>query len=92
MTHAEFAKAVIRSRRRMTYAEALQVLQGGSCGEAEVDAVLREAGSLARVLRERRMKQAESVGLNPEFMKEVMQAIHEESVKLQLSLFEDNNQ
>lgn len=58
VTHAEFAKAVIRSRRRMTYAEALQVLQGGSCGEAEVDAVLREAGSLARVLRERRMKQA----------------------------------
>lgn len=43
-------------------------------------------------IMERRMKQAESVGLNPEFMKEVMQAIHEESVKLQLSLFEDNNQ
>lgn len=43
-------------------------------------------------IMERRMKQAESVGLSPEFMKEVMQAIHEESVKLQLSLFEDNNQ
>lgn len=43
-------------------------------------------------IMQRRIKQAESLGLNPEFMKEVMQAIHEESVNLQLSLFEDNNQ
>lgn len=41
-------------------------------------------------IMERRVKQAESLGLSPEFMKEVMQAIHEESVKLQLSLFEDD--
>lgn len=40
-------------------------------------------------IMERRMKQAESVGLNPDFMKEIMQAIHEESVQLQLSLFEN---
>ena len=56
--HAEFAKAVIRSRRRMTYAQALEVLQGGTCGDAEVDAILREAGKLTQLLRARRMKQA----------------------------------
>lgn len=42
-------------------------------------------------IMQRRIKQAESLGLNPDFMKEVMQAIHEESVKLQLSLFEEDN-
>ena len=39
-------------------------------------------------IMKRRVTQAESLGLSAEFMKEVMQAIHEESVKLQLSLFE----
>ena len=58
VVHAEFAKAVIRSRRRMTYAQALEVLQGGSCGDAEIDAILREAGRLTQILRKRRMQQA----------------------------------
>ncbi|MCF0182530.1 MAG: bifunctional 3-deoxy-7-phosphoheptulonate synthase/chorismate mutase type II [Muribaculaceae bacterium] len=40
-------------------------------------------------IMERRIAQAEKIGLNPEFMKEVMQAIHEESVHLQISLFEN---
>ena len=58
VTHAEFAKAVIRSRRRLTYAQALEVLQGGTCGDREVDAMLREAGKLTQTLRARRMRQA----------------------------------
>ena len=52
---AQFSKAVICSRRRMTYAQALEVLRGGSCGDAEVDAMLREAAALAATLRARRM-------------------------------------
>ena len=58
VTHAEFAQAVICSRRRMTYAQALHVLQGGSCGDAEIGTILREAGKLAQTLRARRMQQA----------------------------------
>lgn len=53
--HAEFRDAVICSRLRMSYPEALAVLeQRGSSGDAEVDAMLRDANTLAQLLRKRR--------------------------------------
>lgn len=53
--HAEFRDAVICSRLRMSYPEALVVLeQRGSSGDAEVDAMLHEANTLAQLLRKRR--------------------------------------
>lgn len=53
---SEFRSSVICSRRRLTYAQALAVLQGGgSSGDAEADAMLREARGLAALLRRRRM-------------------------------------
>lgn len=54
-TKARFHDAVICSRKRLTYPQALEVLEGrGSCGDAEVDAMLQEAHALAQVLRKRR--------------------------------------
>ncbi len=52
---ARFARAVIRSRRRLDYAAALAVLEGrGSSGSEEVDAMLRTGNALAATLRRRR--------------------------------------
>lgn len=52
---SSFFKSVIRSRRRLTYGLALAVLESrGSCGDTEVDAMLREAQCLARLLRAKR--------------------------------------
>lgn len=54
---SEFRDAVIRSRRRLTYAQALAVLEErGSTGDAECDAMLREAHKLAALLRRRRFE------------------------------------
>lgn len=53
--HAEFRDAVICSRLRMSYPEALAVLeQRSSSGDAEVDSMLHEASTLAQLLRKRR--------------------------------------
>lgn len=53
---AAFRNAVICSRRRLTYAQALDVLQGkGSTGDAETDAMLLTAHKLSTLLRKRRM-------------------------------------
>lgn len=52
---AEFRDAVICSRRRLTYPQVLQVLQGqAGTGDGEVDAMLREAAKLAQLLRRKR--------------------------------------
>ena len=57
LIRSELREAVIRSRRRLTYAQALAVLEGrGSTGDAECDALLREAQRLAQLLRRRRME------------------------------------
>ena len=54
---AEFRDAVICSRRRLSYPQALEVLQGkGSTGDAEVDAMILEAGKLAELLRRKRFE------------------------------------
>ena len=54
---AEFRDAVICSRRRLSYPQALEVLQGkGSTGDAEVDAMILEAGRLAELLRRKRFE------------------------------------
>ncbi len=54
---AQFFRSVIRSRRRLDYAAALALLEGrGSTGDAEVDAMLREAHVLAQLLRRRRFE------------------------------------
>ncbi len=53
-----FARAVIRSRRRLDYATALAVLEGkSSTGESEVDTMLHSAHKLAALLRRRRFEQ-----------------------------------
>ncbi len=53
-----FARAIIRSRRRLDYAAALAVLEGrGSTHDAEIDAMLHTAHKLAGLLRRRRMEQ-----------------------------------
>ena len=54
---AEFKDAVICSRRRLTYPQALEVLQGKSgTGDPEVDAMILEAGKLATLLRRKRFE------------------------------------
>lgn len=54
---AEFKDAVICSRRRLTYPQVLEVLQGKSTtGDAEVDAMIHEAGRLATLLRRKRFE------------------------------------
>lgn len=54
---AEFRAAVICSRRRLSYAEALAVLEErGSTEDAEVDTMLRVANRLAQLLRRRRFE------------------------------------
>ncbi len=55
---SRFARAVIRSRRRLDYAAALAVLEGrGSTGDAEIDAMLQSAHKLATLLRRKRFEQ-----------------------------------
>lgn len=57
MFRAEFRDAVICSRRRLTYAQALAVLEErGTTGDAECDAMLLEAHKLAALLRKRRFE------------------------------------
>lgn len=52
---AEFRDAVICSRRRLSYPQVLEVLQGRShTGDSEVDAMIAEAGKLAQLLRAKR--------------------------------------
>ena len=54
---AEFRDAVICSRRRLSYPQVLEVLQGRSTtGDAEVDAMILEAGRLADLLRRKRFE------------------------------------
>lgn len=54
---AEFRDAVICSRRRLTYPQALDVLQDrSSTGDEEVDTMLHEAGKLAQLLRRKRFE------------------------------------
>ena len=54
---ATFRKAVICSRKRFAYEEVLPILEGSaSCGDEEIDTMLREAHRMAQVLRHRRMK------------------------------------
>ncbi len=53
-----FARAVIRSCRRLDYEAVLAVLEGrGSTGDADIDAMLREGHKLAALLRRRRFEQ-----------------------------------
>lgn len=55
--HTRLARAVICSRLRLTYAQALALLEEStSTGDSEADAMLREAAQLARILRRRRME------------------------------------
>lgn len=51
---SEFGPAVIRSRRRFTYAEALKVLHGKASGS--VERMLKEAWKLASILRANRFE------------------------------------
>lgn len=54
---AEFRDAVICSRRRLSYPQVLDVLQGkGSTGDEEIDAMIHEAGKLAQLLRRKRFE------------------------------------
>ncbi len=54
---AGFRDAVICSRKRLTYPQALEVLQGkGTTGDDEVDAMLLEADKLAQLLRRKRFE------------------------------------
>lgn len=55
ITQSSHSRAIIRSRKRLTYKQALAVLeQRGSTGDTEADAMLQEAGRLAALLRKRR--------------------------------------
>lgn len=57
MIGASFRDAVIRSRRRLTYRQVMGVIGGnGSSGDAEVDAMIREAHRLAQQLRTQRFE------------------------------------
>lgn len=57
VTQAQFRDAVICSRLRMSYPEALAVLEGrGSTSDAEVDAMLLQAHELAQLLRRKRFE------------------------------------
>ena len=50
-----FRDAVIHSRRRLSYPQVLDVLQGkAQTGDAEVDTMILEAGKLAQLLRRKR--------------------------------------
>lgn len=52
---AEFRDAVINSRRRLTYPQVLNILQGKeSSGNPDIDAMLHEASKLAQLLRRKR--------------------------------------
>lgn len=54
---ATFRKAVICSRKRLSYEQVLPILEGSaSCGDHDIDTMLREAHQLAQTLRQRRMK------------------------------------
>ena len=54
---AEFRDAVICSRRRLTYPQVLDVLQGkAGTGDEEIDAMIHEAGKLAALLRRKRFE------------------------------------
>ena len=54
---AEFRDAVICSRRRFSYPQVLDIIQGnGSCDDAEVDTMLHEAAKLAQLLRRKRFE------------------------------------
>ncbi|MBQ1961120.1 MAG: VacB/RNase II family 3'-5' exoribonuclease [Akkermansia sp.] len=54
---ATFRKAVICSRKRFAYEQVLPILEGtASCGDDEIDTMLREAHLLAQTLRRRRMQ------------------------------------
>ena len=53
----EFRDAVICSRKRLTYPEVLEVIQGkGSTGDEEADSMIHEAGKLAQLLRRKRFE------------------------------------
>lgn len=53
-----FERAIIRSRCRLTYEQAADVmLHGGTVGDAEVDSMLHRALTLSRLLRQARMAQ-----------------------------------
>lgn len=56
MVSSRFAKSVIRSRRRLTYAQVLEILEGANGGlpRREVQAIAG-IGALARQLRQRRL-------------------------------------
>lgn len=57
ITHTDFRDALICSRRRLSYPQALDIIERrGSSGDAEVDTMLRDARELAELLRARRMK------------------------------------
>lgn len=54
---ASFSQAIIRSRRRLTYTQAMKVLtESDSSGDAEVDSMIRESSKLAQLLRARRFE------------------------------------
>ncbi len=56
--HARFADAVIRSRARLSYEQALAVLENrNSTGNEELDSMLRLGHSVAAALRARRIQQ-----------------------------------
>ncbi len=55
---SRFARAVIRSRRRLDYTAVLAVLEDrGSTGEADIDTMLHSAHRLAALLRRKRFEQ-----------------------------------
>lgn len=57
ITKAAFRDAVIRSCCRLTYPEALGILEGhASSGQEEVDRLLRQGCSLAQALRQQRLQ------------------------------------
>lgn len=52
---SDFRRAVIRSRKRLSYEQALEIIEGRGSSEApEVDAMLAEAHKLAQLLRRKR--------------------------------------
>ena len=54
---AEFRDAVICSRRRFSYPQVLEIIQGkASADDAEVDTMLHEAAKLAQLLRRKRFE------------------------------------
>lgn len=58
VSHSRFADAVICSRARLSYDEALAVLEGRGCTDSpEVDELLRLGNKAAQLLRARRLQQ-----------------------------------